>query len=70
MTCPHCLSTSTRKRKHRTSLGYETFSCQACRRRFNERTGTSFNDLQFSYRHCSARCSLVSALQARLPRRG
>ena len=47
MSCPHCLSTSTSKRKHRTSLGYRTFFCQGCGRRFNERTGTSFNDLQF-----------------------
>jgi transposase-like protein len=28
-------------------LGYRRFSCQSCRRRFNERTGTPFNDLQF-----------------------
>ena len=47
MSCPHCLSTSASKRKHRTSLGYRTFFCQACHRRFNERTGTPFNDLQF-----------------------
>ena len=47
MSCPHCLSTSTSKRKHRTSLGYRTFFCQGCGRRFNERTGSPFNDLQF-----------------------
>ena len=47
MTCPHCLSTSISKRQHRTSLGYRTFSCRACRLRFNERTGSPFNDLQF-----------------------
>ena len=47
MACPHCLSTSICKRRHRTSLGYQSFSCRACRRRFNERTGTPFNDLQF-----------------------
>src|SRR3989304_4685302 len=47
MTCPHCRSNAVNERKQRTSLGYETFSCQACRRRFNQRTGTSFNDLQF-----------------------
>ena len=46
MSCPHCLSTSTLKRKHRTSLGYRTFYCRDCGRRFNERTGSSFNDLQ------------------------
>ena len=47
MTCPHCLSTSISKRKQRTSLGYQAFSCRACRRRFNQRIGTPFNDLQF-----------------------
>ena len=47
MTCPHCLSTSISKRQHRTSLGYRTFSCRVCRLRFNQRTGSPFNDLQF-----------------------
>ena len=47
MTCPHCLSTSISKRQHRTSLGYRTFSCRACRLRFNQRTGSPFNDLYF-----------------------
>ena len=45
MSCPHCLSTSTSGRKHRTSLGYRTFYCRDCNRRFNERSGTPFNDL-------------------------
>ena len=48
MSCPHCLSTSISKRKHRTSLGYRTFSCRYCKRRFNERTGSPFNDLHFA----------------------
>ena len=47
MPCPHCLSASTSKRKHRTSLGYRTFYCRDCNRRFDERSGTPFNDLQF-----------------------
>ena len=47
MSCPHCLSTSISKRKRRTSLGYRTFYCQDCERRFNERSGTQFNDLEF-----------------------
>jgi transposase-like protein len=34
-------------REKRTSLGYRTFYCLACTRRFNERTGSPFNDLQF-----------------------
>jgi putative transposase len=47
MTCPHCSSTLVSKRKHRTSLGYRTFCCRVCNRRFNECAGSSFNDLQF-----------------------
>jgi hypothetical protein len=33
--------------KLRTSLGYRTFYCRDCERRFNERYGTPLNDLQF-----------------------
>ena len=47
MSCPHCLSPSVSERKHRTSLGYRTFYCRDCDRRFNERSGSPFNDLQF-----------------------
>jgi putative transposase len=47
MPCPRCLSDSTLKRKSRTSLGYRIYYCRTCKRRFNERTGTPFNDLQF-----------------------
>ncbi len=47
MSCPHCLSTSTPRRKHRTSLSCRTYSCRVCGRRFNERTGSPFNDLHF-----------------------
>ena len=47
MSCPHCLSTSVSKRKLRTSLGYRTFYCRDWDRRFNERSGSAFNDLQF-----------------------
>lgn len=47
MSCPRCRSASTLKRKARTSLGYGIYYCTACKRRFNQRTGTSFNDLQF-----------------------
>ena len=47
MCCPHCKSKSVSKRKFRTSLGYKTFNCSDCNRRFNERSGTPFNDLQF-----------------------
>ncbi len=47
MTCPHCQSTAIRRRKQRTALGYRRFSCASCQQRFNERTGTPFNELQF-----------------------
>ena len=47
MPCPHCRSTATTKRKPRTTLGYPRFRCRACGRRFNERSGTPFNDLQY-----------------------
>jgi putative transposase len=47
MSCPHCLSTSVSKRIHRTSLGYRTFYCPGCDRRFNEQSGTAFKNLQF-----------------------
>ena len=47
MTCPHCGSEETNRRRQRSSLGYRTSACRACRRIFNERTGTPFNDLQY-----------------------
>ena len=47
MACPDCASTATTRRKGRTALGYGRFRCRACQRRFNERTGTPFNDLQY-----------------------
>ena len=47
MTCPHCESTATSRRVCRTALGYRRFNCRSCQRRFNERTGSPFNDLHF-----------------------
>ena len=35
------------KRAKQTKLGYLTFFCPACRRTFNERTATPFNQLEF-----------------------
>jgi transposase-like protein len=43
--CPHCGASQTQEQAKKTSLGYCTFRCPSCRRRFNERTGTPFNDL-------------------------
>ena len=47
MACPHCGSNQTDRRGRRTSLGYRTATCRACRKVFNERTGTPFNELQY-----------------------
>src|SRR3954451_12270029 len=47
MTCPYCAATTTRELTKSTQLGYRTFRCLACRRTFNERTGTSYNYLEF-----------------------
>jgi putative transposase len=48
MECPHCESAVTNERRERTELGYRRFRCRRCHREFNERTGTRFNDLQYS----------------------
>ena len=47
MPCPHCQSITTVQRAKQTQLGYRTFSCHACKRTFNERTGTDFNYLEY-----------------------
>ncbi len=47
MNCPHCTSTTTKERTKKTSLGYRTFRCSACKRAFNERSGTRFNYLEY-----------------------
>ena len=47
MPFPRCRSTATVIRRRRTALGYRRFRCRACARRFNERTGTPFHDLQY-----------------------
>jgi transposase-like protein len=47
MNCPSCGSNKTSESSPKTSLGYRTYSCSECQRRFNERSGTPFNNLQF-----------------------
>lgn len=47
MECPRCGSAATPKRRGRSALGYGRFTCRTCRHRFNERTGSPFNGLQF-----------------------
>ena len=46
MPYPYCQSSRTREQIKKTGAGYRTFRCVACRRRFNERSGTPFNDLR------------------------
>ena len=47
MNCPHCDSPTTKEQDQKTTLGYRLFRCSACKRRFNERTGTPFNFLEY-----------------------
>jgi len=47
MDCPTCAATATREQPQRTALGYRTFRCTVCRCRFNERSGTPFNFLEY-----------------------
>jgi putative transposase len=47
MNCPFCLSIATKQLRKKTALGYRTFRCSGCRRTFNERSGTSFNYLEY-----------------------
>ena len=48
MACPHCAATTTTEVPKCTQLGYRIFRCSACRRQFNERTGSSFNSLELA----------------------
>jgi transposase-like protein len=43
----HCASTVTKEQSKKTSLGYRTFHCSACKRTFNERTGTACKFLEY-----------------------
>jgi putative transposase len=45
MLCPYCGSKRTQEQAKRTSLSYQIFRCVGCRRRFNERSGTPFNEV-------------------------
>ena len=47
MTCPHCQSPQTSPLSTTTDLGYQMFRCRTCQRKFNERTGTPYNHLEF-----------------------
>lgn len=47
MHCPHCTSVTAKEQTQKTTLGYRTFRCSACKHLFNERTGTPFNFLEY-----------------------
>ena len=66
--CPRCDSNQTSGRRRRTSLGYRSFACRACRSVFNERTSTPFNELHYPTDVVLLRGAVAPALQAELPR--
>jgi putative transposase len=68
MNSPHCTSTITNEQTQKTTLGYRTFRCSACQRRFNERTGTVFT--HETVRDWEARFAPLVADQLRIKRRG
>jgi transposase-like protein len=47
MNCPRGHSAKTHESAHKTALGSCTFRCSDCKARFNERSGTPFNNRQF-----------------------
>lgn len=47
MNCPYCSSPDTKRLARVTVLGYRIFHCRHCQRKFNERTGTPFNFLEY-----------------------
>ncbi|GHO97593.1 hypothetical protein KSF_076410 [Reticulibacter mediterranei] len=47
MNCPHCTCPTTKEQRKKTTLGYRVFHCSTCQRRFNERTNTPFNYLEY-----------------------
>ena len=63
------MSTATTDRPDRTVLGYRRFRCRACRRGFNERTGTLFNYLAYPT-DVACLVALALSLQAESVRSG
>ena len=47
MACPFCKSKETKERKAKSKLGYRTFYCLGCQRKYNERKGSPYNYLEF-----------------------
>jgi hypothetical protein len=67
MLCIHCQSPEIRKLNRQTDLGYAVFRCGDCGRKFNERTGTPFNFLEFP---TDIVFEIVIAVQAQPPQSG
>jgi len=66
MNCPHCASTVTKEQTKKTSLGYRRYRCPACKRAFNERTGTRFNSLEYLCSLLRISVRKISSLKARI----
>lgn len=47
MRCKECRSAAVTERPERTAQGYRRFRCRACRKQFNERSGTVLNRAQY-----------------------
>ena len=47
MNCPSCESPNTYECKTKTQLGYRQHRCRCCGTQYNERTGTSFNFIEY-----------------------
>ena len=47
MKCPQCNAQNTIRLRELTTLGYRRFQCKNCRTRFNERSGSPFNFLEY-----------------------
>ena len=47
MICAYCQSSTTKRMKRPTNLGYTQYQCQECCRQFNERTGTELNYIEY-----------------------
>ena len=63
MNCPHCASTATKEQTKKTSLGYRTFRCSACKRTGPRAYRNPVQLSGISHRYRPARCSLATEVQ-------
>jgi putative transposase len=49
MNCPHRPAAATKEQQKKTTLGYPTFRCSACRHTFDDRTGSPFALLEYPH---------------------